>query len=416
MSKYLLHCIVIFVFLLMITMPGNAGENMSEGISPRIKTGIDVLLEKKLDLVKGKKVGLITNVTGVTNNLKSTVDALNENPGVHLVALFGPEHGVRGDISGGDKVVTYKDEKTGIIVYSLYGKTRRPTSEMLKNIDVLIYDIQDIGSRTYTFIYTMAYAMEAARKHNIKFIVLDRPDPLGGVKIDGNILEPEFSSFIGLYPIPYVYGMTVGELALFFNKEFGIGCDLTVIPMEGWERGMLWTDTGLMWIPTSPHIPKPEVAYYYSLTGGIGELGTVSNGVGYTSPFELIGTPWMDGDELAKELNNRNLPGVYFRPIWFRPYYYKFIKEVCSGVQVHILDYSKVELVKIQVHILTAIQKLYPDNNIFDTKRITSFNKAFGTDYIADFVQKGYSAEKIIQPWEKQLKNFREKRKKYLLY
>ena len=382
----------------------------------RVKLGIDVLLEKRFDLIKGKKIGLITNQTGVTSDLRSTIDVLNENPAVQLIALFGPEHGVRGDIGGGEKIQTYKDKKTGIIVYSLYGETYKPTEEMLKNIEVLLYDIQDIGSRAYTYIYTMAYAMEAARDAGILFVVLDRPNPLGGEKIAGNVLDPKFSSFVGLYPIPYIYGMTVGELAQLFNKEFNINCKLTVVPMEGWKRNMRWKDTGLMWIPTSPHLPHAETSYFVATTGCIGELGTISIGIGYTSPFELIGTPWIDGNKLAQELNSKKLTGVYFRPTSFVPYYFKFIKEQCSGVQIHILDFDKFEPAKAQVHILTTIKKLYPERNIFDKKRISMFDKAFGTDEVRKKVSRGDSAESIMKDWGRQLEEFNKIRGRYLIY
>lgn len=383
---------------------------------PLVKPGIDVLLEKRLDLIKGKTIGLITNQTGVTTQLKSTIDAINELRDVELIALFGPEHGVRGDIPGGETVPKYRDKKTGIMVYSLYGETRRPTPEMLKNVDVLIYDIQDIGSRAYTYIYTMAYAMEAARKANIQFIVLDRPNPLGGIRVEGNVLDPKFSSFIGLYPIPYIYGMTVGELAKMFNNQFKIKCDLVIVPMEGWKRTMTYDETGLFWIPTSPHVPHSKTSYFVATVGCIGELQTVSIGVGYTSPFELIGAPWMDGEEFAKEMNSRNLPGVCFRPTYFRPYYFLFIEEQCSGVQIHILDEDKFEPVTTQVHILTAIRKLYPHQNIFNPKQIAMFNKAFGTDEVRKAVLRNDAAEDIVAPWSNQLEQFKKIREKYLIY
>lgn len=382
----------------------------------KVKLGIDVLLEKQLDLVKGKRVGLITNPTGMTSDLRSTIDALNDNSDVKLEALFGPEHGVRCDVSGGETVTTFKDKKTGITVYSLYGETQRPTPDMLKDIDVLLFDIQEVGWRPYTYLYTMAYGMEAARDAGIKFIVLDRPNPLGGEKLGGNVLDPKFSSFIGLYPIPAVYGMTMGELAQFFNKEFGINCDLSVVPMEGWQRKMLWNDTGLMWVNPSPHVPHAETAFYLATTGCIGELGTVSVGVGYTSPFEQVGAPWMDGSVLADELNSKNIPGVFFRPVFFRPYYYLFVKQQCSGVQIHILNFEKFDPVAAQIHILAAIQKLYPVQKIFDTRRSSSFDRAFGTDEIRNRIVAGESAEKIIAGWEKQLADFNILRVKYLLY
>ena len=381
-----------------------------------VKPGIDVLIEKQRNLIDGKRLGLITNPTGITSQFKSTIDALNEVPGAKLIALFGPEHGVRGDIPGGERIATYKDKKTGITVYSLYGETYKPTPEMMKDLDVLLYDIQDIGSRAYTYIYTMAYGMEAAREANIPFIVLDRPNPLGGNRVEGNVLDPKFKSFIGMYPIPYIYGMTVGELAQLFNKEFDINCDLTVVPLEGWQRDMTYEDTGLMWVPTSPHVPHAVISYFVAAIGCIGELGTVSEGVGTPSPFELIGAPWIDGDKLAEELNSIDLPGVYFRPTYFRPFYLRFIKEQCGGIQIHILDKISFEPAAAQVHILTAIKKLFPDKNIFDTPRISSFDKAFGTDEVRKAVLRGDSAEMIIASWQEQLEKFKKVREKYLMY
>ncbi len=411
------------IFSLMITgLTNSYSQNTDQKwqskmeIQTIVKPGIDVLIEQQINLIQGKRVGLITNHTGLTSNLKSTIDVLHEYPDVKLVALFGPEHGVRGDISGGKQVPTYTDEKTGVIVYSLYGKTRRPSPEMLENIDVLIYDIQDIGSRAYTYIYTMAYAMEAAKEADIEFVVLDRPSPLGGEKIAGNVLDPEFSSFVGLYPIPYVYGMTVGELARLFNSEYNINCQLTVVPMEGWTRDMLWPDTGLMWVPTSPHVPHAETSFFVATVGCIGELGKVSIGVGYTSPFELIGTPWMDGYQLARELNSRELPGVHFRPTYFRPYYYMYVDEECIGVQIHILDFEKFKPVITQAHILEAIHKLNPEENIFDTKRISMFQKAFGTDQIHKQILAGKKAAEITAKWAEELEKFNKLREKYLIY
>ncbi|MBN2090876.1 DUF1343 domain-containing protein [candidate division KSB1 bacterium] len=410
------YFIVIFILSCMFFQFGCGANSNGNSTPAKIKLGIDVLLEKKLDLISGKKVGLITNPTGVNRDGQPTIDLLFKQSQVKLIALFGPEHGIRGDIPGGKNVEQYQDQQTGLPVYSLYGKTRRPTPEMLKGLEVLIYDIQDIGSRAYTYIYTMAYAMEAARDHKIPFIVLDRPNPLGGVRVEGNVLDPKFSSFIGLYPIPQVYGMTVGELARFFNQEFKINCDLTIIPMEGWHRQMSWEETGLFWIPTSPHVPRAQTVYFVAATGGIGELNTISEGVGYPLPFELIGTPWMDGQKLAEELNRRNLPGVYFRPTFFRNYYLKFINEQCSGVQLHILDEKLFTPCEIQIHLLAGIKKLYPDQKFFDTPRIDMFDKAFGTDQIRQAIQNGVTAEKIIAEWQPQLENFKVKRKNYLLY
>ncbi len=421
MKKLIVAWLGLSIFLTQNLACGeNSGKNSVKNSSVIVKPGIDVLLEKKLDLLKGEKIGLITNQTGFTNKLKSTIDVLNELPDVHLVALFGPEHGVRGDIEAGEYVPNFVDKKTGITVYSLYGKTRRPTPEMLKNIQVLVYDIQDIGARGYTYIYTMTYAMEAARDAGIQFIVLDRPNPLGGNRVEGNVLDPKFSSFIGLYPIPYLYGMTVGELAKLFNEEFNIHCNLIVVPMEGWKRDMTYEDTGLFWVPTSPNIPHAETVFPYASICFIGELGTISEGVGTALPFELLGAPWMDGEKLANKLNPKNLPGVYFRPTFFIPFYhpgnYDYVRKQCGGVQIHITNTKTFRPLETQVHILTSIRKLYPEQNIFDTSRSVSFDKAAGTDELRNAVLRGDSAEKIIASWQEQLKEFKKIREKYLIY
>ncbi|MEE4312341.1 MAG: DUF1343 domain-containing protein [candidate division KSB1 bacterium] len=382
----------------------------------QVKPGIDILLEEHLDLVTGKSIGLITNPTGLTHDMRSSIDALHENPEITLTALFGPEHGVRGDIEGGYRIENYVDEKTGIQVFSLYGATRKPTPDMLDGIDVLMYDIQDIGSRAYTYIYTMALAMKAAAEHSIPFIVLDRPNPLGGELVEGDVLDTTFSSFIGMYPIPYVYGMTVGELALLFNEEFDIHCDLTVITMKNWKRSMRFEQTGLHWVLPSPHVPRSSTSDFVATTGCIGELGTVSIGVGYTLPFELVGAPWIEPEILADELNSQNLAGVEFRPLYFRPFYYHFEKEQCGGVQIHITDYAAFSPFTAQIHILTALTKLFPEHDIFDTRRITSFDKAFGTDQIRVKIRNGISADEILQAGQNGLNHFLSIRSKYLLY
>lgn len=381
-----------------------------------VKPGIDILLEKEIELLKGKNVGLITNPTGVNSKLESTIDLLHNHPDIHLKAIFGPEHGARGNVNAGDKIDDLVDERTGIKIYSLYGKNRRPNSEMLKDIDVLVYDIQDIGCRSYTYIYTMSGAMESARENNIPFVVLDRPNPLGGNLVDGPILEKQYKSFVGMYPIAYVYGMTCGELAGYFNKEYDIDCDLHVVKMEGWKRSMTFEETGLQWVATSPHVPHSISALYYPTTGIIGELHTLDIGIGYTQPFELIGQTWIDGVELAKELNDRNLPGVYFRPIYYTPYYFKNEKKHLQGVQVHILDAAAIKPVEVQIHILKAVKKLYPEKDIFNENRNAMFDKVVGVSTLREDINKGRKAEEIIDDWQKELKKFIKKSKKYYLY
>jgi len=378
--------------------------------------GIDVLENRKFDILQGRRVGLITNPTGVSQDLRSTIDILHEAPEVDLVALFGPEHGVRGNVMAGEHVANYTDKKTGLPVYSLYGKTRKPTPEMLQGIDELVYDIQDIGSRSYTYIYTMALAMQAAGAQGIPFVVLDRPNPLGADLIEGPVLEKAFSSFIGLYPIPYIYGMTAGELARYFNREFGIGADLTVVPMQGYHRDMRFADTGLQWVATSPHIPHAETALFYPATGIIGELQAVSEGVGSTIPFEFIGQTWIDPDVFAAELNKRHLPGVHFRPCYVRPYYFTFANRELGGVQIHILDAKTFSPLRVQMHLIDAILKLYPGQKIFDTPRVTSFDRAMGTDRVRKALLRGEAPDAIIASWEAELKAFEQRLQRYLLY
>ncbi len=384
---------------------------------PKVQLGIDHLVKNPPDQLIGKRLGLITNPTGMSNSLRSTIDILHKNSRFRLTALFGPEHGVRGNVFAGKKIDDYSDPATGIPVFSLYGKTRKPTAEMLKDVDILVFDIQDIGIRPYTYIYTMAYGMEAAKEHNIPFVVLDRPNPMGGVLVEGPMLEPEFKSFIGLYPIPYVHGMTVGELALLFNSEFGINCDLTVVPIKGWTRDMLYPETGLIWVPTSPHLPHSETTFFIAATGGYGELGTISEGVGTPFPFEICGAPWVDGDKFAAELNRFDLSGVFFRPLSFKTYYLRFIDQNCSGVQIHITNFQKFQPMRVQIHLLTTLKKLFPEYNYFtESKRLSSFKKAMGNEQIIADIEDGKSADEIINSWQKKLDQFIIIREKYLLY
>lgn len=382
----------------------------------QVLPGVEVLLQEHLALIEDKRLGLITNPTGVTSDLTSTIDALYAVKGARLVALFGPEHGVRGDVFAGEKIAHSTDAKTGAPIYSLYGATRQPTPEMLKGIDVLIYDIQDIGSRAYTYIYTMALSMQAAAKAGIPFVVLDRPNPLGGILIEGPVLEEKFKSFIGLYPIPYIYGMTVGELAKYFNEEFKWGANLIVVPMRGWRREMLFNHTGLSWVPTSPHVPHAEATFFIAATGGIGELQTISEGVGYTMPFELIGQSWIEPEKLASALNALHLPGVRFRPLHFRPYYFGLKDQQLAGVQIHITDAVAFQPMLTQLWILATLLKLHPDQEIFAAARQQSFDRAMGTDQVRLRLAADESPDKIIATWQQELETFKARRSKYLIY
>lgn len=388
----------------------------------QVLTGLDVLEKSGFEALQGKRVGLITNATGVNIQLQSNIDLLHAAEGVELVALYGPEHGVRGDISAGDYVETYVDGKTGITVFSIYGQTRKPTQEMLEGVDVLIYDIQDVGSRSYTFISSMGLAMEAAAEKGIKFMVLDRPNPLGG-KIEGNLVEDGFISFVSQFEIPYVYGMTSGELAKMLNGEGmlsgGVKVDLEVVAMQGWSRDMSFPETGLPWVPTSPHIPHTHTAIYYTATGIIGELQIVSEGVGYTMPFELMGAPWLDALAITERMNALGLEGVIFRPATWRPYYGRNQGEVLHGVQVYITDFSKVNIMSLQFLFLQEHHVLHPDKNPFKLAteaRIRMFDRVAGTSKVRELFSERMRFEDIEDFLNKDVDAFRQLSSGYYIY
>lgn len=388
-----------------------------------VKTGVEVLAGQNFAQIKGKRVGLITNPTGVDRNLQSTVDLFFHSKEIKLVALYGPEHGVRGDYSAGTSVSNYKDPETGLPVFSIYGKTRKPTPEMLQNIDVLVYDIQDIGSRSYTYISSLGLAMEAAAENNIEFVVLDRPNPLGGLKMEGCLTEPAFTSFVSQFPIPYIHGLTVGELAKYLNEEGllanKIKCKLTVIPMKGWKRKMTFEKTGLPWVPSSPHIPHTYSSVFYPVSGILGELYVMNIGVGYTLPFQLFAAEWINADSLANSMNALRLPGMQFRPIHFTPYYSVSKDKVVHGIQVYVTDYKNAELSLVQFYVLQECHKLWPDKNVFklcEKSRINMFDKVCGTDKIRIEFSKTFRVDSISQLWKKDIAAFRVKVKRYYIY
>ncbi|KYD05620.1 exo-beta-N-acetylmuramidase NamZ family protein [Bacillus atrophaeus] len=380
---------------------------------PKVQTGIDILLSDYKKQLKGKKIGLITNPTGVNSSLKSSVDVLSQDPDIQLTTLYGPEHGVRGDAQAGDEVASYIDEKTGLPVYSLYGKTKKPTPEMLKNVDVLVFDIQDVGTRFYTYIYTMAYAMEAAKENGIPFIVLDRPNPQGGQQVEGPVLEPGYSSFVGLYPIPLKHGMTIGELALLFNKEFKINADLTVVKMKRWKRKMNFEDTGLPFVLPSPNMPTIDSTFVYPATGLI-EGTNVSEGRGTTKPFEFIGAPYMKSTQLEEKLNSLGLPGVTFRAASYIPTFSKHQGKLCHGVQIYVTDRKKFEAVKTGLSLIKTIHDLYPDD--FEFLATGSFDKLIGNSWVRTKIEEGADIQEITDAYQKPLKEFKKLRKKYLTY
>ena len=387
------------------------------------KPGIETLRDSGFAQLNGKRVGLITNPTGVDNNLKSTVDILHEAAGVNLVALFGPEHGVRGDVHAGDTVGNSVDAATGVKVYSLYGKTYKPTKEMLKDIDVLIYDIQDNGCRSYTFISTMGVAMEACAENNVEFMVLDRPNPVSGTKVEGCLVEDEWISFVSKFKIPYLYGLTPGELAMLLNEEGmlpgGKKCRLTVIPMKGWTRDMTFEQTGMPWVLPSPHVPQAVSSLYYPATGILGELGYVNIGVGYTLPFQMIAAEWIKAEELSKAMNDLHLPGLRFRPIHVTPFYAvgKGVNLQC--VQIYITDKDAANLSLVQFYVMQEMARLYPEHKTFDhanQKRYNMFDKVSGSNFIREEFSKRHRVEDIIEYWNKDVDAFKRLSSKYYIY
>lgn len=399
--------------------------------SKKVKLGIEVFLEKHLDLVKGKNIGIVTNHTGVLPDGRHIVDILNNISDIKIKALFGPEHGIRGDAPDGKSLNHSIDEKTGIPIYSLYGTgNNKPTKEMLKDIEVLIFDIQDIGARFYTFQSTMFLCMEAAAEEKIKFVVLDRPNPITGLKVEGAVLSDSLKSFVGLHKIPVVHGLTMGELAKLVNEEGwlknGVKADLVVIKMEGWKRNMWYDETGLPWIKPSPNMMNMNTAIIYPGICFI-EGTNVSEGRGTQNPFEIIGAPFIDKDKFAKTLNNFKLKGVEFEPIKFTP---KDILKVtvdpkydsleCNGVFIHVKDRTNYQAVKTGLYVLYALKKLYP-NDFKWRSPSRSTSKYFidllaGTPDVRVMLDEGKKPEDIMKKWEKELNIYKKIRKKYILY
>lgn len=372
--------------------------------------GIEKLLDD-LRPLRGKSVGVIANTTSVDHQFRHIVDLLNAEEGIKLAAIFGPEHGFRGDqdTTVGDSTDPY----TQVPIYSLYGETQKPTNKMLEGIDVLLFDMQDVGVRFYTYISTMAYSMQAAAELGIEFVVLDRTNPINGIVVDGPVLETGFESFVGVYPLPIRHGMTVGEVARYFNEEFDIGVDLRVVTMEGWDRTAWYDETGLQnWVLPSPNLPTLETAIVYP--GMCLFEGTnVSEGRGTTRPFEMMGAPFIDGVELAAALSQRGLPGVIFRPVSFIPFYRKYVKELVHGVQLHVVDRAVFQPVRTGLEILVAIQKMYPNDLEF---RDDAFDRLAGNSWIRESIRQGRSAESMESQWQSELEKFKAVREKYLLY
>lgn len=401
---------------------------LSLNAAAQVIPGIEVLRDSGFKCLEGLKVGLVTNPSGVDRQLRSTVDILHDAPGVELVALYAPEHGIRGDVYAGETVESGKDARTGLPVYSLYGATRQPTREMLKDVDVMVYDIQDVGSRSYTFIATLGLVMRTCSEMGVPVVVLDRPNPLGGMKIEGALVQDGFHSFVSQYKIPYIYGLTVGELANLINEEGlncgqngrqpALKCDLTVIPMKGWKREMLFNDTGLPWILPSPNIPYAESAICYPSAGLCGEMYNYLNiGIGYSLPFGTFAEAWIDADKLKARLDSYKVPGVAWRTIHYKPASGRLNGKLIHGVQYHYTDYEAAEITMTQFYVMQAVWELYGKNPFqIAPERLSMFNKVCGTDFVSKTFGQRMKVSDIKPYWDKDVESFRKLARQYYLY
>ena len=396
------------------------------GLSAQVVPGIEVLEQDGFRVLKGKRVGLVTNPSGVARDLRSTIDILFEAPEVNLVALYGPEHGVRGDAYAGDHVEGGTDPKTGLPVHSLYGPTREPTQEMLKGIDVMVYDIQDVGTRCYTFISTLGLVMRACAKADIEVIVLDRPNPLGGRKVEGTYVRDGFFSFVSQYPIPFVYGLTPGEVARMINEEGmnrgqkgnlePLKCKLKVVPMRGWHRWMLYENTGLPWVLPSPNIPSPRSALCYPASGIAGEFGYLNIGVGYTIPFETFAAEWIDADALKARLDSYRIPGTAFRTIHYKPLSGSKQGKLVHGVQFFFTDWESAPVTLVQFYVMQAVNELYPEKNPLPLKSTRMLDIISGTDYVRTAFGERFNINDILDFWTRDVRDFKALSSKYYLY
>lgn len=384
-----------------------------------VRTGVDVFFDEGHDLLlKDKAVGLVTNHTGVNKDLVLTSD-LFKNKCFQLKALFSPEHGLKGIAYAAEKVIHAKDV-TGIPIYSLHGETRRPTDAMLQGLDAIVYDIQDIGVRAYTYATTLFYIMEEAAKKNIEVIVLDRPNPMGGLLVDGPMLEDSFRSYIGYVNVAYCHGMTIGELARFFNEEYQLKCRLKIVPMKGWNRSMVFAETGLTWIPPSPHVPEPDTPFFSASTGILGEIELVNIGIGYTLPFKVVGAEWINAEAFAEALNKQKLPGVIFTPFHYRPFYGSYKGVDCHGVLIVITDPLKYKPLSVQFALFGILKSLYPKQFAHKLGALAAPKKhlfclASGSDKIFSMLQQEkYVLWKLLEFDRDKREAFLKKREKYL--
>ena len=384
-----------------------------------IRLGLEVFLEEAAESVAGQLLGLVACPSSVDRELRSSVERLHRRPAIDLVALFGPEHGLRGEAQAGAPVATYKDALTGLPVHSLYGDTRWPTPDMLRGIDIIIIDLQDGGVRFYTFLATALYVMEAAAAAGCQVILLDRPAPITGDRIEGPMLDADFASFVGPYPMPIRYGMTIGEMAQMANTEYDINCDLTVIAMKGWRRDMWFDDTGLPFVPSSPNLPTLDAMTLYPGACLI-EGSNLSEGRGSTKPFEYIGAPWIDAPQLADQLNDLDLEGARFRPVYFVPTFSKYQGELCAGAHIHVTDRQRLQPVAMILNLLQAVIANYPGD--FAWRAPWSAGSTAPIDLLSGgtAIREGLDArrpvEELIGSWGPETEDFLKTRQKYLLY
>lgn len=386
-----------------------------------VKTGLDVLFERQKKLLGGKRIAVAANPSAISSNFHFIVDLFLQEKSWKVVSLFGPEHGIRGEMQDQELSSSFQDPRTGLPVHSLYGKHLKPEPEMLEGIDTIVFDIQDVGSRYYTFIYTLSYIMDACGKLGIEVVVLDRPNPINGISTEGPVLETGYESFVGRYPIPIRHGMTVGELALLFNQEFQLNCSLEVVAMENWKREQFFEDTGLPWVFPSPNMPTVDTAIVYP---GMCLLeGTnVSEGRGTTRPFEIFGAPWIDPDAFCRSMESFQLKGLYFRPLYFRPTFNKYKQELCGGAQMHITDRRQFHPVRAALCILSVLTKENADSFqwkeppyefVYDRLPIDIL---FGNSWCREYLEKGVAPQAIEKTWSASLDSFNRNRAKYLLY
>lgn len=383
----------------------------------RVKPGIQVLLEMGLSRFRGQRIGLITNHSGTDGRLVSTVDLLAQHPNARLTALFSPEHGLRGAAPAGAQVASSTDPVTGLPVYSLYGATRKPSPEMLADIDLLLFDLQDAGSRYYTYTWSMALCLQAAAEQGKRFIVLDRPNPITG-RVEGGLVQPGFDSFVGLYPVPNRHGLTHGEIARWLNDRFRLGCDLEVIPMAGWTRSMWWEETGLPFVPMSPNANGLEMLTLYPGTCLV-EGTNLSEGRGTALPFQLFGAPWLNEQAVVRALQSRHLPGVLFRPAYFTPTASKHAGSLCHGVQIHIIDRDALRPVALGAHILDVCRQLHPDSFqwvSWGTGQRPAIDLLAGSDRLRERIDAGQPVASLLEAWAAEAEAFAAESQAYHLY